>query len=110
MDAFIARLPMRTYYEHHAFWRLNGPMGIRRLDWLFASLISWYMAGKGNRPQPLKDYMIPFGEDPQEAAAQHKRTKLARLKAWAFQRSPEAVAARRQSHKDAAAKRKRGKS
>ena len=106
MDAFIAQLPMRTYYEHAAFWRLKGPMGIQRLDLLIANLFASYAAGKTGKAQPLKDFMLPFGEDQKEAEALRKQTKLSRLKAWAFQRSPEVVAKRKQSHKDAALKRK----
>ncbi len=110
MDAFIAQLSMPEYYEHWAFWKLNGPMGIQRLDLLIANLFACYAAGKTGKAQPLKDFMVPFGEDPKEAEVQTKKTKLARLKAWAIQRSPAFVAARKQSHKDAAAKRKRGAS
>ena len=110
MDAFLSRLSMWQYNEHKAFWILNGPMGILRLDWLFANLISWYVGGKTGKSQPIKNFFLQFGKDPEVAREEKEQTAIMKMQVYKAQHSKEAQQARRDAKKAARDARKRGKS
>lgn len=106
MDAFMSRLTLRQFNEHRAFWRLNGPMGIKRLDLLFADMLSWYFTSKSGKQEPVKKFLLDFGKDPEVALEERRRTDAARMAVHKKQHSPEAQRARRDARKQARDKRR----
>lgn len=109
MDAFLGRLTAHQYNEHKAFWILNGPMGWKRMDWLFANLLSWYVSGKTGKSHPLKKFFLEFGKDPAVAKQEKIRTEEMRMEVYKAQHGKKARQARRDAKRAARDKRRGGK-
>lgn len=95
-------IPYRQFREWQEFAALIGPLGIQRTDWQCARMLALtYNQGRGKnqRGMDAREFMPDW--HPISYVERMKRS-MAKMKAWAFQRSPEVRKMRKQG------KRKKG--
>lgn len=86
----LDRISLRQFREWQNFAALVGPIGIQRTDWQFAKVLALIYnrsRGKNQRALDAREFMPNW--HPITYAERMKRS-MARMKAWAFQRSPKA--------------------
>lgn len=97
MDAMLGRISMRQFEEWRNFAALIGPIGIQRTDWQFAKVLALIYnrsRGKGQRAIDAREFMPDWHPITYE---ERMKRSTARMKAWAFQRSPAARKKRKQA-------------
>lgn len=96
----LDRIPLRQFTEWQRFAALIGPIGMQRTDWQFAKVLSLIFnrsRGKNQRAMDAREFMPDW--HPITYRERMKRS-MARMKAWAFQRSPKARKMRAQGRRN----------
>ncbi len=100
----LARISYRQFREWQQVANLIGPIGIQRADWQFAKVLAMIVNRtlvKGERALKPEDFMPDWECITHE---ERMRRSMIKVKAWAYQRSPEVRKMREQGKRKKGAK------